>query len=447
MITKNFENYLASMLSFADSSNNASSGLQVFTTFGMPRFVFQHQNTPASSPSCFPNAVNITPSFSNTSPGIVIGKGTTPPTKDDIALEDIITSGVSVTVTLINSKTVTPGYPQIKFNLTVTNTSNEEITISEIGYQQQIYAGSGPNATYSGIIPYFVCLFDRTVFETPITIQPGDAGVIEYTLGVTTPQRTKNGVNLVSFAYGSDADVASMIDAARIGLIDLQEDGLWKVGDSRRVELSQFTGGGSVDHPAQSRVITITQFGDYNSCGCLFQFDFTCTLIEGQRINASQTNVGGYSSSEVYTTTLPAMVEALPTWLKSRLKTFDVLVSAGNRSSEIVTVSNNKLALRSAVEVLGEAGISVGTNNYTYPGEGTQVDFYKNVVGSYGATYGYGVCNGTNDGNRYNFTRSPYYNNANIFAAIQWSSGTIKSSSSTVINASTYGYINPFGCI
>ncbi|MBO7211322.1 MAG: hypothetical protein J6V44_10020 [Methanobrevibacter sp.] len=448
MITKNFENYLASILSFANNISNASCGLQVFTTYGMPRFVYQYQYIPAGSGVLwFPGKVNAEPSFSNGNGGIVIGKGTTPPTKDDIALEDIITSGVTVTVTLVDSKTVTPGYPQIEFNLTVTNTSNEEITISEIGYQQLIYVGSGPTAVYSSSPPAAICLFDRTVFETPITIQSGDAGVIEYTLCVTTPQRTKNGVNLVSFTYGSDEDVAAMIDAARIGLIDLQEDGLWKVGDSRRVELSQFTGGGSVDHQAQSRVITITQFGDYNNCGCLFQFDFTCTIREGQRINATRTNVGGYSSAEIYTTTLPALVDALPIWLKDRLKTFDVLVSAGAGSSEIVTVSNNKLALRSAVEVLGEAGVSSGTNNYTYPGEGTQVDFYKNVAGSHRITYVYGVCDDFSDSNRYTFTRSPYYNVSSAFAAISWSSAGIRSSSSTNITDSTYGYISSFGCI
>jgi hypothetical protein len=167
-----------------------------------------------------------------------------------------------------------------------------------------------------------------------------------------------------------------MIDAARQGTIDLQTDGGWCVGDMRPIDISAFTGGNNTSHAAQTIDIAITQFGDYMNCGCLFQFDFVEELATGQRMNATNTNVGGYGESEMKTTTIPALVAALPNWLQSRLKTFDVLASAGNKSTEIVTVSGNQLALRSEIEIFG-------TTTHSAAGEGSQIEWYKIAAGVY----------------------------------------------------------------
>lgn len=180
-------------------------------------------------------------------------------------------------------------------------------------------------------------------------------------------------VTIVSFAEGTDDEVAAMIDAARAGTIDLQTDGGWAVGDRRTIHVEAFTGGNSTAHAAQDIDIVISQFGDYNDCGCLFQFDFVDCLSEGEQLNSTATNEGGYGATKMYTATLPAMVEALPAWLQSRLKTFDVLASAGDLSTEIVNVSGNKLALRSEVEIFGEAKNSVA-------GEGTQIPYYQTAA-------------------------------------------------------------------
>jgi len=177
------------------------------------------------------------------------------------------------------------------------------------------------------------------------------------------------GPTIVSWASGTDEEIAAMIDAAHTGTIDLRQDGGWAVGDVRTISIEAFASGDNVAHAAQSIDIVITSFDEYMSCGNVMQFDFKEALELGIRMNSYNTNAGGYGASEMKTTTLPALVNALPAWLKSRLIEFSVLVSAGNKSSTIETVTGNKLALRSEIEVFG-------TNTHSFAGEGLQISYY-----------------------------------------------------------------------
>lgn len=184
-------------------------------------------------------------------------------------------------------------------------------------------------------------------------------------------------LNIVSWADGTDDEIAAMIDAARAGTIDLQTDGGWAVGDVRTIKISAFSAESTTSYAEQSIDIAISSFEDYNECGCIMQFDF-CTLLtashtdsdyKGTRMNSSNTNSGGYGATEMYKTTLPALVEALPSWLKERLIEFSVLASAGSQSSTINTVTGNLLALRSEVEIFGKT-------TYSKSGEGSQIPYY-----------------------------------------------------------------------
>lgn len=414
MLTRNFENILSSIIA---SSSIIFGHLPILGVNGLEYFLTNNFAFPGSRSEAF--------TLDKTAAGISIGIGNTAPTKTDTNLEDTITSGVNVVVT---SKVVgcdTPGSPYLEYTLTVTNTGSSPLTITEIGYKQTVKAAAYPGATSSADV---VCLLDRSVFDDPIVIQAGDAGVIKYTLKTTPITRSKAGVDLVSFTYGSDEDVAAMIDAARNGLIDLQTDGGWAVGDYRKIHIDAFTGGGSKAHAAQDIDIVISQFGDYNSCGCLFQFDFVESLAVGQRMNSSNTNSGGYGASEMYTTTIPALVEALPSWLKSRLRTFDVLASAGSQSATIDTVSGNKLALRSEIELLGSTPNSKA-------GEGSQIDWYK--AGTAPRTKRLGRTGSASSW----WERSPYGSNSTYFCYVS-NSGNASSNNASL----AYG-LAPFGCI
>ena len=216
-----------------------------------------------------------------------------------------------------------------------------------------------------------------------------------------------------------------MIDAAHNGTIDLQTDGGWQVGDMRTITVGAFTGG--VSFAEQTMTIAISSFEDYNSCGCVMQFDFVEALTPGCGMNASNTNVGGYGGSQMYTTTLPAMVSALPSWLSSRLLTFNVLASAGGQSATIETVGNNKLALRSEIEIFG-------TTSYSAAGEGSQIEYYKTSANR-------PKQNGYSGSNATWWDRSPSTSDSIRFCAVN------NSGAALISNANNAFGVSPFGCI
>lgn len=255
----------------------------------------------------------------------------------------------------------------------------------------------------------------------PVTVEVTEA---EATYEVVCPPVR---LTIVTFADGTDEEVAAMLDAAKNGSIDLQTDGGWKVGDTRRITISAFTSG-DVNHSEQEMDIVITSFADYNSCGAKMQFDFKQALSAGNRMNASGTNSGGWKSSEMFKTTLPALVKALPEWLSSRLLEFPVKACVGGGSSNVETVTGNKLALRSEIEIFGKT-------TYSASGEGgTQIEYYKtaaNRVKKYGL-----------NGNTCSWwERSAYASYTYRFCCVD------SSGSADYNNASdTYG-VSPFGCI
>lgn len=145
---------------------------------GNPPSSFSSQTAVTVNNSGFPYIGKVctasTPGYSNT--GVVIGSGTTPPSIEDYKLENrIITptaSSGTVTSTFDDSGVVHTSI------LTITNNHTEAITIAEIG----LYAvGSNKNGESYSV------LYDRTLLENPITIEPGGVGQITYTIRMDFP--------------------------------------------------------------------------------------------------------------------------------------------------------------------------------------------------------------------------------------------------------------------
>lgn len=196
---------------------------------------------------------------------------------------------------------------------------------------------------------------------------------VAYSGKTTTVNITVLPIRIVPWSTGTDKQISDMLDAAHRGDIDLQTDGGWAVGDTRTIHIDAFTGGGNKSHSAQDVEIVITSFGDYNNCGCVMQFDFKNCLSSTQRVYASNTNTGGYGASEMKSTTIPALISALPEWLKDRLIEFDVVASLADSYDNISvqTVTGNKLALRAAEEIRGVSPY----NNSAH--EGALADYYS----------------------------------------------------------------------
>ena len=409
MITKNFYNIAASIL---QTSATIYAGLPLVDVNGIKKYITNNFSFPSSRTDVFTNNA--------TAAGISFGTGTTAATENDFNLESTITSGISVSLTSLVTGCYDKG-PYKEYTFTVTNTGSNTITITEVGCKQTIKAGTYPGSTTNEDTTVMI---DRTLLAVPLEIQSGDAGVLKYTLQTQTTTKTVSGVKIVDFTYGSDEDVFAMIDAARLGTINLQTDGGWNVGDMRTIDISAFSDG-NVDFPTQKIDIVISQFGDYMNCGAIMQFDFVESITPTKRMQSNNTNVGGYSATEPYTDTLPALVNALPSGWKNRLKTFSVLTSAGNNQSTIETITNNKLALRSEIEIFG-------TVSYSYPGEGEQIDYYK----KYTKIKRLSRTGGAGDW----WLRSPYRSTSR-FCAVYGSGSAYSYSASYALG------LSPFGCI
>ena len=86
-------------------------------------------------------------------------------------------------------------------------------------------------------------------------------------------------------------------------------------------------------------------------------------------MNASNTNVGGWGSSDMRITQLPKILALMPAEVRSGIREVNKLTSAGNKSTSIVT-KQDKLFLLSEIEIFDSV-----TNSKR--GEGTQYDYYK----------------------------------------------------------------------
>lgn len=105
---------------------------------------------------------------------LVVGSGTTPVTEDDYCLESEITTLSSVAVT--TSRNCANG--TVTYKKTMTNTSSDAITVSEIGIAFiAVYATSGTSSSGTA----FPVLAFREVLDTPITVAAGDTFTITIT--------------------------------------------------------------------------------------------------------------------------------------------------------------------------------------------------------------------------------------------------------------------------
>lgn len=105
----------------------------------------------------------------------ILGRGRTPATVDDYKLEDMITSGLTCSVSISLD-----GDNDATHKLLLTNTSNEDIIIGEVGIAGMHYM-TASNSTR------LFALIERTVLDSPLTIPAGGIGTIDYTIKLPIP--------------------------------------------------------------------------------------------------------------------------------------------------------------------------------------------------------------------------------------------------------------------
>lgn len=127
-------------------------------------------------------------------------------------------------------------------------------------------------------------------------------------------------------------------------------------------------------------------------------------------MNPTNTNSGGWRDCRMRTQTMPALKALMPAEVQAGIRPVNKLTSAGNQSSRIVTTSD-ELFLLSEIELRG-------TNDASFPGEGSEYEYWSNIDSSDGRIK---LLNG--EPNAYRL-RSPEDGDNNYFCSIR-ANGTL----------------------
>lgn len=230
-----------------------------------------------------------------------------------------------------------------------------------------------------------------------------------------------------TFSAGSDEVIGTMIDAAQAGDLDLST--VWSVGDTRTISVAQFPGTQGW-HAAQSIDIVITSFEDYNNAGAVMQFDMKDCLAEDGYMNSS--NTATLTKTSMYKEALPNYANALPSWLKTRLKPFSIKVSPDGSNATPITLTNQKLALRAEWEVFGAKKHAVA--GQAEASGGKQVDYYATTQSNRVKKRGHSGSAGLW------WLRSPHSTTSFCGVTADGSAGANNTSGNN-------GYLAPFGCV
>lgn len=234
-------------------------------------------------------------------------------------------------------------------------------------------------------------------------------------------------LKIVTFASGTDAEIAKMIQAHYNNKINIAD--YWAVGDTRTVSLSAMSATGvGESHRAQSVKFVIGGFnhddltspinGHTKAAVTLLQKDCLMDATSASNVNngsantekgymnSTTTNVGGWKNCARRTWCNNVFFSALPSTWQSMVKTVNKKVSVRNNSSTIETVQD-KIFLAAEIEIFG-------STTYSFSGEGTQYQYYKNATAN---RYKMPKWNSSDVSHIY-WERSPYIGDSTHFCCV-----------------------------
>lgn len=108
-------------------------------------------------------------------------------------------------------------------------------------------------------------------------------------------------------------------------------------------------------------------------------------LKASYRMNATGTNAGGWDESEMRTSSMATLLSQLPSDLQNVIKQVYKKAMAGSQS-ENITTSADKLWLLAIAEIYSATSIESGGSSVSeyadaYNAEGTQYEYYENLIG------------------------------------------------------------------
>lgn len=252
-------------------------------------------------------------------------------------------------------------------------------------------------------------------------------GVYNYDAGNRLLGEPKEGLKIVTFADGTDAEIAKMIEAHYAGKINIGD--YWAVGDKRTIHHNAMPATGvSESHKANDyayviigiehddlvtaingktkaaitiqteRMLYLDTTTEYNSS---YDSSHECGYI-----NSSSTNSGGWEGCARRAWCNNVYKKCLPTYIQNMMKQVKKLTSVGSRSSTI-KASNDYAFLLSEIEIFG-------STTYSYAGEGKQYQYFKNAIAN---RYKKPRYNDSHVSGHY-WERSPYSGSENKFCHV-----------------------------
>ena len=332
----------------------------------------------------------------------------------------VLTSDVAVTVTsdVLSSISVSAPTKTIYYKGDALNLSGAVVTATFNSGRTAVVTSS---ATFSPANGSILSSFGTQTVTASYTEN-------DVTKSVTTSVTVT--VKTVTWASGTDTEIANMVEAADAGIISLSD--YWTVGDVRSISLSAMSATGvGESHSAQK-----AEFVLMNKGGKTLENGTTCSFIVGMKnclattgyMNSSDTNSGGWNSCKRRTWCNSVFYNAIPTALRPIFKQFKNVTASGASTS--TTTSTDYFALPSEKEVFG----SVTYANSTAESSNSQFEWYKTSSNHVKKVNGHDIAW---------WERSPCsgYGNRFCFA-------TGGESAYAAYDRASVGYgIAPFGCI
>ena len=237
-------------------------------------------------------------------------------------------------------------------------------------------------------------------------------------------------LKIVTFADGTDEEIAAMVQAHYDGKINISD--YWAVGDTRTVSLSAMSATGvGESHRAQTVQFVIGDFehddlttpinGHTKAAITLLQKDCLMDATSASNVNngsadtekgymnSTNTNVGGWKSCARRTWCNNVYFSALPSTWQSMVKIVNKKSGTGGRSSSGTETTQDKIFLAAEIEIFG-------STTYSFAGEGTQYQYYKNATAN---RYKMPKLDSSSASNRY-WERSPGSGNTNYFCGMNY---------------------------
>lgn len=192
---------------------------------------------------------------------------------------------------------------------------------------------------------------------------------------------------------------------------------LWSVGDTKDITVGSET---------LTLVIMGFNHDDLASGGKAgITFGMKNLMATTRRMNASSTNSGGFTGSEMYSWLQNTLLPTLPSDLQAVLKSVNKKTSAGSQSSTINT-NSMKLFLFSEIEIFG-------STTYSKAGEGSQYSYFATAANR--IKY---LANGSGSASWW-WERSPYGSDSSSFCSVN-SNGDADSFNANITSGVCFGF-------